>query len=103
MPATVTTQGDLAGARLQTVLDALAGMTKDDRPVTLDLSDAEIEDGAACATLTRALRQTAQALGGELIIVGCPQVLAHTLYRVGALGAGSIRLVEPRDEIGTAG
>lgn len=66
---------------------------------TLDLADLELEDGVAvveAVNLVTALRDRA----GALRLLEPPQMLAHTLYKVGALTAG-ITLVDPRSEDGT--
>ena len=61
-------------------------------PLLVDLGDAEVEDGAACGELVRALRQLAER-GVRVKLLHAPQVLAHVIYRVGMLG--SIELIEP--------
>jgi len=81
--------------------EQLAGLGPADAPAVLDLSEADIEDGAVAASLVDAIRQAA-VRAGSVQLLGPPQVLAHGLYRVGALSGGTIHLVEPRDEIGTS-
>ena len=55
----------------------------------LDMWDLCVEDGPTLAQLISALRLIAPCT-----IVGAPQMLAHTLYKINALQ--SIRLEEPR-------
>ena len=75
--------------------EQLAGLGPADAPVTLDLSDADLEDGVVTAALIDGIRQAASRTG-SIQLLEAPQALAHGLYRVGALGAGTIHLVEPR-------
>ena len=83
-------------------VEQLAQVEPEDRPVTLDLAEADLEDAVACAALVDAIRQTARRIG-DLQVIEPPQVLAHCLYRVGALEAGGVvHLVAPREEIGTS-
>lgn len=49
----------------------------------LDCTALDIEDGAALACLARLLKDA--AVSRKITIRGAPQLLAHTLYRVGAL------------------
>ncbi len=82
--------------------EQLAQVTQEDLPLTVDLSEADIEDGRTCATLVDAIRHAAARIGG-LQLIEPPQVLAHCLYRVGALPEGGpIHVVGPREEIGTS-
>lgn len=98
----LTLEGQVEADVAALFVEQLAGVSKDDVPLTLDMSDAELEDGAVTATLVEAIRAAAERLG-SLQILEPPQVLAHCLYRVGALGpASTIHLVEPREELGAA-
>ena len=63
----------------------------------IDLSELEIEDGPGMATLVTRLREVAHRRGG-LCLRHCPQMLAHTLYKVGMLQDGRLQLVAPRVE-----
>ena len=63
----------------------------------IDLSELEIEDGPGMATLVTRLREVAHRRGG-LCLRHCPQMLAHTLYKIGALSTGLIVLESPREE-----
>lgn len=66
-------------------------------PHVLDLSELEIDDGPALARLVTRLRALL-AEHGELELHGCPQLLAHTLYKTGELRHGRLRLVSVREE-----
>jgi anti-anti-sigma regulatory factor len=81
--------------------EQLAGLGPADAPITLDLSEADLEDGVVTAALVDGLRQAASR-AGSVQLLSPPQVLAHALYRVGALGSGTIHLVEPRFELATS-
>lgn len=63
----------------------------------LDLGEVEIEDGPALARLVTSLRRRAER-GGPIVLTRCPQMLAHTLYKAGVLGAGRIRIESMREE-----
>ena len=102
MPTNLTLQGDLAGPKAQAAVQAIDAIPENNGPLVLDLSEAEITEGTACAALTDAIRRAAHRLG-EVIIQQAPQVLAHTLYRIGALSPGTIQLIDPREELGHPG
>jgi anti-anti-sigma regulatory factor len=80
-------------------LEELAGLGLMDAPVTIDMREAELEDATLIGALVDQIRQAA-ARAGRIQLLEPPQVLAHNLYRVGALeGDSTIQLVDPRDEI----
>ena len=56
-----------------------------------DLLDFDIEDGVAMAALITFLRQVV-----PVEIHHAPQMLAHTIYKIGMLDTGSIQLIRPR-------
>jgi anti-anti-sigma regulatory factor len=83
-------------------IEQLAGMDREDAPLVLDMGDADIEDSRVATMLVEYIRQTAQRVG-HVQILRAPQILAHSLYRVGALGSQStIELIEPRVELGAS-
>lgn len=61
------------------------------------MSELEVDDGPALARLVTRLRALVQE-HGALELRGCPQLLAHTLYKAGELRSGRIRLGSVRDE-----
>jgi hypothetical protein len=63
----------------------------------LDLGELEVDDGPELARLVTRLRALVDE-HGALALHGCPQLLAHTLYKVGMLRSGRIRLISVRDE-----
>ena len=67
----------------------------------VDLSEADLEDASVTAGLIDIIRTTARRVGG-LTLVQAPQVLAHGLYRIGAISADCVTLIEPRNELGTS-
>jgi len=87
--------GDIDRDVAALLIEQLAAL---DEPVTIDLSEADIDDGRVIVMLVDALRRTKDRLG-RLTLIGPPQVLAHTLYRTNDLDAFDI--VEPRQELGT--
>lgn len=58
-------------------------------PLQLDLRELEPLDGVAVAELVTALRALL-ARHGRLELIAAPQMLAHTLYRVGLLEDGRL-------------
>ncbi|MFT5686651.1 MAG: hypothetical protein ACI8RZ_007607 [Myxococcota bacterium] len=63
----------------------------------LDLLDLDLEDGVSVAETVNALR-TLLARHSTLTLLHAPQMLAHTLYKVGMLQDGRLVLVRPRVE-----
>jgi anti-anti-sigma regulatory factor len=63
----------------------------------LDLSELELPTGAAVAAMVDELRARAAA-GRTVVLRGCPQLLAHTLYRTGLLRSGRLVLASWREE-----
>lgn len=65
----------------------------------LELIDLEIDDGVAATAAVNGVRQILETVI-QVTIVGAPQVLAHTLYRVGMLeGEGArVLLKDTREE-----
>ena len=63
--------------------------------IELELEDAEIDGGAACAELVRGVRALLDR-GLAVRLVHAPQALAHVIYRIGMMGR--VTLVEPREE-----
>ncbi len=71
-------------------------------PAGLDevgLDELDIDDGPALAALVGLLRRWAEP--GPLVLDRAPQMLAHTLYKVGALRSGRLVLQAPRMDEGT--
>ncbi|MEO1336006.1 MAG: STAS domain-containing protein [Myxococcota bacterium] len=96
----LTFEGDLDHQAVQTIVETIGAI--DRGPLSVDLTEVDITDGRACAALADALRKAAGRIG-DVAVIQAPQALAHTLYRVGALGSGTLQLIEPRDELGHAG
>jgi DNA repair protein RadC len=63
----------------------------------LELLELDLEDGVAVAETINALRALLDH-HGSLTLLHAPQMLAHTLYKVGMLQDGRIVLVQPRVE-----
>ena len=90
--------GTLAGP--QPGLDAawLAALPAGARP-QLDLADLDVDDGVAVTFVVDAIR--ALRARGPVTVRAAPQMVAHTLYKVGDLRSGGIVLVAPREDEGT--
>lgn len=66
----------------------------------LDLFDLELTDGVVVAEVVTAIRSIME-WHSEVVLHGAPQMLAHTLYKVGMLEDGSLTLENPREDEGT--
>ncbi len=99
---TLALTGDVDRDIAALFIEQLAGLTTADAPLTLDMAEADVEDAQVCALLIEAIRQAALKVRSVQLIEP-PQVLAHGLYRVGALAPGTaIHVVDPRSEIPTS-
>lgn len=65
-------------------------------PLIVDLFELELDDAAAVVAAVEALR-TLAALG-PVTVRHAPHWLAHSLYRINALGQNAITLEAPREE-----
>ena len=65
----------------------------------IDLSELEFEpdEGPEIARRVDRIRALVEA-HGRVRVDHCPQMLAHTLYKIGALRDGRIALVDAREE-----
>lgn len=70
--------------------------------VALEMEDAELTDGLAVTRMVDALRLLLERFN-RVRLARAPQMLAHTLYKTGALRDGRLELIEPREEEGGAG
>lgn len=77
----------------------LLAMVDEDEGDVLDLGELDLDDGPAVVEAVNLIRGLL-ARWGRLTVVEAPQMLAHTLYKVGDLGP-RLRLVRPRVEEGT--
>lgn len=93
----VTLSGELDLA----ATDALAAAFPGDAAagaVVLEMSELDVLEGPPVAAFVSLLRELARH-ATRLTLVAAPQLLAHNLYRVGALqGRWAIVLVDPREE-----
>lgn len=65
--------------------------------LSLELAEFDLADSAAAVAMVGLVRRL--ALGRRVTLCNAPQLLAHNLYRVGALGIdSSIVLRTPREE-----
>ena len=98
----VFAEGEVHAASSQAFCAALLSAALSVPPpaaLVVELGDLELEDGVSVARVVTALRG---ALLGRtsLELREAPQMLAHTLYKVGMLG-GALRLVAPRSDEGS--
>ncbi len=85
------TAGEIDGFRAE--IDALGPLPDH---LSLQLSGFDIGDGVSAVAAVDAVRRLAQ--GRRLVLHNAPQVLAHNLYRVGALEEGNLLVAEMREE-----
>ena len=96
-------RGDLNAFSTARVLAALKAEPGGPKTAALFLEEAEVIDGSATAQMVDAVRLLLDRFE-RVKIIRSPQVLAHSIYRVGMLaGDTRIELVEPREEEGVAG
>lgn len=69
-------------------------------PRPLVLGDLDVDDGVSTAAWVDVVRHLRDRWGG-VTLVEAPQMLAHTLYKVGDLRDGRLELVRPREDEGT--
>jgi hypothetical protein len=81
-------------------IEQLSELEDDDAPIVVDLSEADIEDAVVAAMLVDCIRTTATRLG-RISVLRSPQILAHALYRLNAIGE-EVLLVDPRLELATS-
>ncbi len=96
-------RGDLNAVSTARVLAALKAEPGGGRTAALFLEETELLDGSATAQMVDAVRLLLERFK-RVRLIRSPQVLAHSIYRVGMLaGDTRLELVEPREEEGVAG
>ena len=91
-------EGELAGAQAAALEPALLAQeaSLEAGELTLDLEGLELEDGVATALAVNAIRALLERRA--LRLVGAPQMLAHTLYKVGGLQGGRLVVESARSD-----
>ncbi len=101
----MTVEGELTAAEAErgwAEITAVAAGCEGEGPLRLDLTHLELPDGVSVAAGITALR-VLLADHGALTLIGAPQMLAHTLYKIGSLHLAGLRLEDVRaDEPTTA-
>ena len=96
----LTVDGTATGGDVATLFAAvMEGAPTASTPVELHLYGLDLDTGAAAVAwhqITRMLRDHF----GMVTLVEAPQMLAHSLYKVGDLADGRIVLVSPRTDEG---
>lgn len=69
-------------------------------PLRLLLYGLDLDTGGATVAWHQAVR-TLRDRHGRVVLVDAPQMLAHSLYKVGDLADGRVELVTPRRDEGT--
>jgi hypothetical protein len=98
--------GDVDSGGAARVLEAFqpeSGQGESGQSGTAELlmEDAELTDGISVTHMVDAVRLLLRSYG-QVRLIRSPQMLAHSLYRVGMLQGGGLELVEPREEEGGA-
>lgn len=93
-------EGELSAAEAERgwaeILTCAAGV-EGAGPLRLDLHHLELPDGVSVAAGITALRALLHE-HGALTLVGAPQMLAHTLYKIGSLNTAGLRLEDVRED-----
>lgn len=97
----LTVDGNSVHDTADTLAEAiLARIPPSESTPTLDLYGLDIDTGVATAAWHAAIRRIRDDRG-RVILVDAPQMLAHSLYKVGDLTDGRIHLESPRTDEGT--
>lgn len=98
--AVVVAGGEVPPAEGERFAAALLAAGRGARVV--ELGELDLADGPTVARVVTVVRSLAEPAG--IVLREAPQMLAHTLYKVGGLAAGRVVLEDPRgDERGTVG
>ncbi len=95
----VLVEGEGDCAHQTHLVDAVVRTHASEEPV-LDLEGLELDDGVAAALWHDLIRRIRDCYG-RVTVVHAPQMLAHTLYKVGDLRSGNVVLRAPRSDEGT--
>ena len=95
-------EGGVDSAGSARVLEALQNEPGRTGVAEFLMEDAELTDGASVARMVDAVRFLLSRFD-RVRLIRSPQMLAHTLYKVGMLQGADLELVEPREEEGGAG
>ena len=93
--------GDVDSGGAERVLEAFQSESGQSGTVELLMEDAELTDGVSVTHMVDAVRLLLKSYE-QVRLIRSPQMLAHSLYRVGMLQGGGLELVEPREEEGGA-
>lgn len=93
---------DPTNEELEGFILALNELCSAQEDLVLDLSQADIDDPVGVVRLAEAIRAASRRFARTRLLRP-PQVLAHTLYRVGALEGARLQVEDPREEVGFAG
>ncbi|MEL6344238.1 MAG: STAS domain-containing protein [Myxococcota bacterium] len=97
---TLVIHGDLDGPAATALAAQLRQLAGSGPTLRIDLGELELDDGVAVAEMVNGLRAL-QRRWPALVLVEAPQMLAHTLYKVGMLDGERYQLIRPRDDEGT--
>jgi hypothetical protein len=93
--------GDVDSGGAVRVLEAFQAESGQSGTVELLMEEAELTDGVSVTHMVDAVRLLLKSYE-QVRLIRSPQMLAHSLYRVGMLQGGGLELVEPREEEGGA-
>jgi len=93
-------EGDLDHQQATALAAAFAMRTDQGAELRVEMDTLELEDGVSVAEMINGLRALLSRWE-QLTLVEAPQMLAHTLYKVGMLRSGRIVLIDPREDQGT--
>ncbi len=94
----VTLEGDLSSESCTCLRNFWELRVAHHQTIDVELEDSDTGDGRGIAELA-GLVQRARHAGKHVTLRNAPQMLAHTLYKVGALrGEHGVTLIDPREE-----
>ena len=88
---TLYIDADICIGNAQAFCEALTQLS----PKRIELSALSIEDGESMAHVISIIRRLQ-----PICLIAAPQMLAHGLYKIGALASGEITLIVPREDEG---
>ena len=94
--------GDVDSGGAGRVLEAFQSESGEGGKVELLMEDAELIDGVSVTRMVEAVRCLLRNFD-QVRLIYSPQMLAHSIYKVGMLkGGAGLELVDPREEEGGA-
>ena len=94
-------RGDVDSGGAARIMEAFQAESGQSGSAELRMEEAELTGGVSVTRMVDAVRFLLKSYE-QVRLIRSPQMLAHSLYRVGMLQGGGLELVEPREEEGEA-